>query len=356
MRNRILQFAALAALVLLAACGGSGSGQGGWKDDYTDSSKPISLGKPNDIFVFADPSVYALLKDRAPLQLGINIATVRPESLFTVHWVPFDQLEKYWNYDNILILGDYSANTPLTAFLNNTLGTDIAAQVARDGAVYAEKSNLWTRDQMAVFVLGKNPQAVEKLFTTMGGKIVLAYRGRLYQRVAAKVYARPSYGAETFSGLPFTLDLPVSYVPCKTLPQKQIWSWLNRHDDLRRDLYITVSRTNMPAVLDSTWLVSMRDSLAAAAYEGDVADKAGLDKGWTEIAGKRVYRIGGRWQNDKYYTGGAFVTLAWPEPGTRQLWIIDGAVFDPDNDKLNDIIELEIIASTLKPQVQESAK
>ena len=99
-------------------------------------------------------------------------------------------------------------------------------------------------------------------------------------------------------------------------------------------------------------MLKTRDKIGKSFYEGDKIDDLSLTiRRKYKIGNYKCIKINGRWQNEKYYIGGAFQSFGIYDDKTGTAYLIDNSVYYPQGKKLLSLVELEVISSTF--QVKE---
>ena len=68
----------------------------------------------------------------------------------------------------------------------------------------------------------------------------------------------------------------------------------------------------------------------------------------TDFLGYNAYKLSGRWQNRKSFTGGTFACWGFYDEQQKMAYMIYNAVYFPEGEKLRALIALEIISETFK--------
>jgi hypothetical protein len=178
-------------------------------------------------------------------------------------------------------------------------------------------------------------------------KIFTLFKKKLYERTEEQLYKFETYAASTFAGYPWEIKLPRYFIVYKEDRQDNFISFLARSKD-KPDRYIAVYYEKLePAQFSRTWLKEKRASLVWKYYDEDEFKDKDVRMENYQIAGHDGFKLSGRWQNMKYLIGGAFQSFAFYDESSGNAYIIDNSVYYPEGNKLNSLIELEIIGNSL---------
>ncbi|MCF7911123.1 MAG: membrane lipoprotein lipid attachment site-containing protein [Candidatus Cloacimonetes bacterium] len=337
------------AVLVLSSCGNQEKGaSSAYKGAVKDRKKPLSWGKQQKIFVFADDNVWKYAENPLRQTIERTFYTTINEKMFTLERVPVGKLEDHFRFNNLLFYCDASSEQEVSKFVKERLGARIEEKIAADGGAIYPAFNVWADDQLVLFVVGETEESLLKLNILQANEIWEMYRQRYYKRVEYQVYRSRQKPLTNFAEQIWEIDLPARYVLYKKDDIRHFRSYLARSDK-QPDRFLSIYHEDMPEnILSRDWLIDKRNALAGKYYDGDKFDRQDVTISSCSIAGYEGLKLMGRWQNDKHAMGGAFACFAFWEPELKQVFIIDNSVYYPEGDKLPALIELEIISNSLR--------
>lgn len=310
--------------------------------------KPMAWGKKHIIYVFADDDVWNKSEPQLRRTLERYVFTTENEKYFEVKRAPFDALEQFYKYNNLIFMGDMSSQGQVTEYIKSVTSDNIKAQVEKNLVGIYPVENLWANDQYVLFMLGTTEENLLKVNYLHLNQTFDLFKIKLLERVSRQIYMSEQHPSNDFAKFPWTLDLPKRYVPYKTDPANNYHSYIARNKE-KPDRYVAVYyQDSAEDIVDKTLLKEKRAELAWKYFDEDeyVEDNIRTEK--FEIAGFKGWKISGMWMNKKYTAGGAFQSYAFYDEISKKVYLIDNSVYYPQGYKLNALIELEIISNSLK--------
>ena len=339
----------LFVIMVLVSCGKQEKGSAvSMKGVVKDRKKPLAWGKKQKIYVFADDNVWKYAEDDLRQTIERTYYTTLNEKIFELERVPFSKLEDYFRFNNLIFYGDVSSEQEVSKYVKERLGSKIDERIAADGGAIYPAYNLWADDQLVLFLVGETEERLLKLNMLQASKIWEIFKERLYNRIEYQIYRTRRKPMSNFTDKIWELDLPANYVKFREDNINHFTSYLARSKS-QSDRYISVYYEDMPDnIISRDWLIEKRNEIGDKYYDGDKFDKQDVTISNDEIAGHKGMKLRGRWQNKKYYMGGAFSCFAFWEPDMKKVFIIDNSVYYPEGDKLLALIELEIISNSFR--------
>ncbi len=321
-------------------------------DDLIDNRKPISWGQDRVIYVFADEQIWKYAE--APLRESLERFrfTNVNESYFEVKRADYKNIEQFYRFRNLIILGNTSSDSQVSAWLKKTLPEKKLEEVTKNHYGLFKNENVWANDQQVLFIAADNLHDLVSLTILQKEKTFQIFLQRLMKRTAYRIYQMPVLSNSFFIDFPYTLQIPVQYqVYKKDIPGRFLcFLYRNLHEsDETPDKYISVYYEKMDSnQVNQEWLIKKRTEFAKKYYEGDEFKKEDFNISKIQFNNADGWEIFGRWQNQKYKIGGAFQSIAYWDATKKMAFIIDSSVFYPAGEKLGYLLELETIGNSFK--------
>jgi len=341
---------ALFALMLFACGGGDKESARYMKfDDVIDNGKPLAMGDERDVYLFCDRANWASLKPFIQSSIERELILVYPEQYFNLIPTDLSELDKYYNYRNLLFIGDLESGNRVSQHMIESLAPEFISRVRQSGGDLFVANNHASRDQMTMYLLGSNKLNLEKIGAIQSDKIFELLIRRYAQRQGYQTYQQPVIPSSFFEPYPFSLKLPNNFTLYSNDLKGRFLSFIYRaraQDREIPDKYVNVYYEDMPEnVLDHEWLIAKRQMLGEKYFEGDVFDEETIRKERTQLGGHDAWRIVGAWKNEKHLIGGAFQSYAFWHEG--RAYIVDNIAYFPAGDKLPIMVELYVISSSI---------
>jgi hypothetical protein len=341
MRNILVYFV---LIILMIGCSSENNEQSAGK---RVSSKPMSWGHKQSIYVFADDDIWRYVETPLRESLERFIFTTQNEKYFEIERIDFTRLEQFYKFNNLIFFCDISSEGEVSNYVKGIMGEKVMAEVVENSVGIYPQNNLWVNDQFVIFMLGDNEENLLKLNILQSERIFNLFKDKLFKRVEEQLYKFEVYSPATFAGYPWQIKIPKYYVLFKEDRADNFISFLARSRD-KADRYVAVYYEKIDKELFTReWLKEKRAALVWNYYDEDeFKDKD------TKIENYRKedlegWKLSGRWQNMKHLIGGAFQSFSFYDDSSGNAYIIDNSVYFPEGYKLNSLIELEIISNSL---------
>lgn len=313
-----------------------------------DRRKPMSWGRPQTIYVFADDNIWKYAQEKLNQTIERTIYTTRNEKMFELERVEFNQLEDFYKFNNLIFYCDASSPKAVSEYVKERLGEKIDSELSANGAALFPAFNLWADDQMVLFITGETEPMLLKLNILQADKIYNLFKDRLYKRMEYKTFRGKLKSEANFTDQIWSLDLPDNFKLFKSNSEDHFVSYLSRIED-KPDRYIAVYHQDMKEdILNRRWLVNKRNEVFGKYYEGDHFEETDVMSSAVTIGSHQGIKLMGRWQNDQYAMGGAFACYAFYSQELQKVFLVDTSVYYPAGDKLPALIELEIISNSIQ--------
>ena len=342
----------LLAALILVSCGDDGrTTPRGQK--RINPHKPMAWGKKHVIYVFADNDIWKKSEHQLRRTLERFVFTTENEKYFEVKRAPFDALDQFYKYNNLIFMGDLSSKGDVTEYIKSVTSDHIKQEVADNLVGIYPSENLWANDQYVLFMLGTTEENLLKINYLHLNKTFDLFKEKLLARISRQLYQSEQHSAKTFASLPYSIKIPKRYQVYRKDLANNFISFISRFKE-KPDRYIAVYYENSTEnIVDKDWITKKRAELAWQYYDEDEYVKDNIRTEKFEIAGHKGWKISGSWMNKKHTVGGAFQTYAFYDEKTKKSYLIDNSVYFPEGYKLNALLELEIISNTLKPKTTE---
>ncbi len=336
-------FVILLLLSLLIGCGRNDKPKDGTK---LSTDKPPSWGHNQVIYVFADDTVWNSVEKYLRYSLEREEFTTENEPWFAIKRVDINDMERYYRFANLLFLGHLRSADKVSSYLTNKLGESYIRQVKESGSGLFSRENLWSNDQIAVFLITESGESMPRFNYEKANDIFDQFQKKLYQRMRRRAYLPGIHEKSDFRNLPWFVKLPKNYKAYREDRDDRAMAWLARLGE-QPDRYFGVYYEKLDEKPDMrTWGLAARKKFAWDTYDEDVFDPDQVRTRSMRIDDHDALKIAGPWKNDKFYVGGAFQSYVLYDDATSTAFLVDNSIYYPEGYKLTTLIELEEISKT----------
>ncbi len=314
-----------------------------------DYSKPLSWGQKQTIYVFASNHIWKYAQTPLKKSLARNVFTSQNENYFDVKRADISDISQFYKYKNLIFLVNVAAQDSVSNYIKSRLNPAIIEDVKKKSVGLFAKNDLWARDQQVVILMGNNERNLLKLNILQSEKIFNVFKKKLIDREATNILGIKTLPDSTFAKFPFKLKIPKIFFIYKNKPEEHYISFIKRIVKDGYDRYITVYYEKMAKdSVNADWLIKTRKKLAWKVYDQDEFSKDDIRIQKSKINQRDGWKIIGRWQNKKYYIGGAFQAFAFYDEKSQTAVIVDNSIYFPAGYKLTGLIQLQIISNTIE--------
>lgn len=309
--------------------------------------KPPAQGNLNEIIVFADPKVYSFCEPALSSALEQVVRTPQPETIFELLYVSFDKFTDSSSVPNILFLGALDSGGRVSEYVKGMLDAETRKGVEASQYWIFVKKDPWRSKQLAVILCANNIEELdariklgeEDIFRQFNEAVLQQLHNTLYSS-----YTQEKLAEELKAEYGFSLKIQHDYVLVRDEPQERFLR-------LRRanpDRLFTISWTEANTLTDSL-IIAERIRLGKL-----FSDKVYIYPEYNQVyPDDSIYPGGsmlrGLWGTENNIGGGPFFTYALHSQEDGMVYFLDGAVFNPGEEKFPFLQQLEVMARTFRP-------
>jgi hypothetical protein len=308
-----------------------------------------TIGERNRVTVVADFEVWRSIAETMERSFGKEIFTPQPEKIYYLEPSEFEKLGDVSRRPYIIIIAPLKSEAPTSAFLNKSLSPQAADGVNRGEYYVFSKPNLWARNQLVLFVAAPD---LESLMTTVNQHVVDLFalidqhhnevvRNEMYARLEQKDLEdrlHDKYG--------WRLRIQHDYVVITD-------DSLHQLVQLRRtypDRWLTIQWINGPdQYRNEAAAITLRDSLGKWFKDPVFNYPEYFRYNELEFLGRPGGLLTGLWATTAAIGGGPFFTYVFYDSLLQRTFLLDGAVFNPRDEKEPLLRQLQIMAQTFVP-------
>jgi len=292
-----------------------------------------SIGKSNEVIVISPKIQKELVTENVQLYNYVP----QKEGVFDFIFVSDTMLDAYKYHHSILLCG-----TLEDEFIQIMLNEEARLQTEKDTFILFKKPDIWARGQLTVILAVRDIEYFEEAYAKYGQLIAQTLEENYYLRVKTNHYIAgvSEKMKDRLKKYGISIDISDSWLIDST-HQDENFIFVHTHFP---DRSLFVYKETRPQILDGSFALAKRDSLANKYYNGDYILKELTVSEPIEFAGFKGIRLRGVWQNDSLVAGGPFLTYFLADKDT--LYVIDGIVFNPGERKTDYLTKMEVIMNS----------
>jgi len=325
-------------------------------------AKPYAFGKANHVVVVADLDVWeGEVGDTFQYYFSSAFLILpQPEPIFDLkHFTPqqlaADPIRK--ELRTYILLGDITDdNSPTAQLMRENIGPE-RIRKAQEGKGFGnlQKQDKWAQGQQIVFMFGTDQSSLLQNIQTSYPSIAKKIQEGDEELIAASVYAggeNRRINEKIQDELGIQVRVPSEYFVAMDDPNLL---WIRKETKaMSSNILLHKLPYTDPSQLSYEGFKSLRDSLGKQYISSTVQgsymqiNDVSLPMIFSATQLNELYAVEARgiWELTKDYMGGPFVSYLIHNPKTSELYLLDGFIFAPGQEKRDMIQGLEYILST----------
>ena len=310
-------------------------------------------GPEDEIYVVADSAEFNQLESELDSTFEKIIYTPQPENLFTLQRISPNQLERYKQSKNLIIVAPLNSNSTTSKFINAIMDSTAKEKIIEEKNIYVNKYNLWAKDQLVMILTAATMQELQNEIVNNRDNLLYSFQKISDKRLSESLYS-PSYEQQDVEGMllknyGWIIYVQADYQVALNKPEDN-FVWLRRApgSDMERWIFVHWIDNASPVYLNSDSIHAIRDRMTKKYYR--TAD----DSSYVVIAsdyyttnevnfnGRYAILTQGLWDLNIKGMGGPFVNYTFFDEKTKRIYMLDGSVFAPKYYKRNLIQQMDV--------------
>lgn len=310
--------------------------------------RPSTAGYPYRIFVVADSLLWLDLQKPISDTFEGEVLTPVSEKKFYFTWIPLRLLNEFKNRMNIFFIGVQDEQGEVNEYLRQVLPAEFQKGVAENRYFYLFQDDLFARDQIGLFMFGKDRQSFLRNFEGLKDQIYNTFEKKYYARLKESMFEKgEQVKVEEYIKNNFDFSIRVQHDYFVAIEEPQVpYLWLRRFDPDRWVSIWKIKGDSSYFNFDS--IANVRDRFTKKYYQGDYIIREDSKLVTADFNGQPTAKMVGLWRNDSVLIGGPFRTYVIDNPADSSLYFIDIAVMAPGHLKKPYLDQLEVIARTFR--------
>jgi len=307
--------------------------------------KEYAIGPSQQIVVIADKDIYDGTVRLFREVFERTIETPYPEKIFRVRYGDPKEFDFFKKWKSVVIVSVLSREDYTSRLVKSFLTQDALQKVILGEASVFSKPDLWAEGQAVIFLVARD---LDELKLRLRKKADLMFNlalEKLDERISDVIYGEGEESAimgRLHRDFGWSLRIPKGY-ELPTVSKDSCFVWL-RKSFPERWLFVYWGERWKGGKLTEERCVEIRNKVGKLFYDGDRV--ASVRSRRVDFDGREALRLEGTWENPSELVGGPFFSYCFVDSTSSRIFIIDGAVFLPGQNKLLYIRQLQLIAET----------
>lgn len=299
-----------------------------------------AIGIEDEINLAIEETDFKVIKPALINAFERTLLTPQKEKLFEVYKFPIDQIDKFRQKKNIVIVALLNSTSPTNKFLKNNLSKSEFKQLSSGQVFYIKKENLWAKNQIVIFIGSKNIDSLSNGIIEHKDEFVSIFQNMSDKRFQSSSYDK-KYEQKHIQGHLLKNYGWMLYIQ----PQYKL---VAENSSEKYVLFIDSGKNKIVKVIFVHWFDSAsphfltKDSIAAKRnsyvqkFNKLFGDSLKMtisvnSSTFNEITFKNHFAIlsQGLWDMNSFQKGGPFINYSFYDEKIKRIYMIDGAVFAP---------------------------
>ena len=349
-KNYYLLFAFL--ILILAACG--------------CDSKREATGLEDEIYVVADSVEYEQLRNSLETTFEKIIYTPQPENLFTLKRISVNQIDRFKNRKNIIIVAPLNSSSHTSQYIKAVVDSVAIKKLLADDSFVIKKYNLWARNQLVMVLTTSDIQQLESDILQNKDDLLYAFQkisdSRLYSSLYSSKYEQKKAEGKLLKDYGWIIYVQADFQVALNKPEDNfVWIRRSPNSDMERWIFVHWIDNASPALLQPDSIKAIRNRLTEKYYRTSddsayvVIAKDYYTTSEVNFNGRYAIFTQGLWELNIKGMGGPFINYTFYDEKSKRLYMLDGSVYAPKYYKRNLIQQMDVTLQSFMTENELSA-
>ncbi len=318
--------------------------------------REVGVEPEQNIYVFAPDTVWQQVQTTLDSVFNRGVRTPQYERYLKLKYIPNpDDMDKYTLHRNLMFLATMDSTGPIADLVTRSLSSSGALESVKSGKNFLfKKEDLWAENQLILMLASVNADSLNRKIARYRNQIFNLYFDRYMSQLKKELYRRleqKKLEKKLLKKYQWEVRVQHDYFVAWESPDTGFVFLRRMHPE--RWFYVRWLDSDNPGLITKKWILDQRDSVGVWFYGGDKVNRDYVKTKIVDFLGRRAYRVDGLWENDQKVAGGPFREYVFYDEPTARIYILDGAVFSPQNvyGKLPYLLQLDVMAHTFKTLV-----
>ena len=304
--------------------------------------KPGSRGNLNEVIVFADPGVYAKCGNGLSRALEKIVHTPQPEKIFHLKPVSYEKFADSTIAANVILLGTLEGEGPFSQYVRDMLDEDARKGIADGVYWFFAKTNAWYNKQLLLVAVANDAEELASRLNFGADELFEVLNESVLQRMSDVIFStmeNKKLSKELMDKFGFRVRIQHDYHFTREEPEERFIR-IRRYNPTR---WLTVSWQDADTLTEDM-VIRERARISAL-----FADTSRIEPEYNVISEENhipngKYLLRGLWSTEAAVGGGPFFSYGVFDEEMKRAYFLDGAVFNPGDEKLPYLRQLEVLA------------
>lgn len=311
---------------------------------------PYGYWQEPRIAVIADSLEWQIIQEPLESYFEHVIRTPQEEKKYSLFRVQENQIDQYSAFRYIIVAGTFESKGNTGKLLRQILqDSTIRSSVKNDQMFMFSQRDQWANNQLVAFLITENLASLKKKIQNNGQYIHDLFNNELNQSLITEMYRkREQFDIEDkfMKTYGWSIRVQTDYFIAEELPEEG-FLWMRRMYP-ERWVFVRWIEDADSSNLNSDWIINERNRIGEKYYGNDqIVDKY-LQFNQEDFKGRSAIVTSGLWENEEKVAGGPFKNYTFYDSFSKRMFMIDVAVYAPNQEKMPYLRRMEIIANTFK--------
>jgi len=309
-------------------------------------SKPAAWWQDGRIMVMADSTDWGAVQGVLKSTFERTMRTPQPEKIYSISCISSEEISTKFLYQYIVVLATLESEGSVREIVNDKILSDPEKhQLFKEGECVFPFRNLWGRNQLVVFLVGNNIQALKESIIRNNNSLYDLFDNHVHGTVRAGLLTSKEQEKQTDSmlasygwALEKMADLEITF---KDTSENFIvfgpwtpgrWICVN-----------WIENGNMDC-LNPDWVVRKRNRIGNYYLDGVYVEERFFQSDRSTFLGRPAQISSGLWGDDDPVMGGPFTNYTFYDSLSQRIYMIDVFVFAAGKDKIPLMRRLQVQA------------
>lgn len=329
-----------------------------------ETSYKLAQGAEDEIIIVADSTEFDALK--VPLRDIFEkiIYTPQPEKLFNLKRISPNEIEKYKNSKNIILLAPLNSSSVTSKFIKTLIDSSNTLKIDSEHNCMIPRYNLWAQNQLVMILTAPDMHQLELGLVNNKETLLNSFHNisdkRLQESLHDSKYEKRSTEGLLLKSYGWTIYVPSDFALAENEPGENFICLKNSSGkDMVKLLFVYWIDNASPTYLNEDSVRILRNRLANKYYNApDLSSfvKIGKDNCINDevtFDGRYSLVTQGLWENAKGMQG-PFINYTFFDGNTKRIYMVDGSINAPDYYKRNLIQQMDVMLKSFKTKAELS--
>lgn len=321
--------------------------------------KKNAVGKEKEIIVIADSLEFTNFANSIQYVFEKFIYTPQPEKFFILNRKGFEELNKFKNRKNIIIIAPLNSESETAQYLNTVFDSLSKAKVYEDKGVSVNKYNLWANNQLVMYITAPTFEDLNRFLLNNGDRLFYAFQNisnkRLYESLYNPKYERKDIEAKILFQHNWFIYVQADFhLAINDTLNNFVWLRRAPGSEMERWIFVYYVDNASPEALHIDTIKQIRNKITEKYYRSsDDQHYVLLEDNFfnameANFNGRYAIATQGLWKMSDLGMGGPFINYTFYDEKQKRLYMLDASVYAPKFSKRDIIQQLDVILQSFK--------